>query len=401
MVIISKEEAFYTRSLFFLFGVGLMMIAPRTPDLKANLHVNNGTLGSLMSISAAGAFLALIYMGQIVHRFGARPVLIGAATWLYTFMAFQPHIHTIWIFAIDQICVGIGWAGFHITINSQGLHRQKASGIPILPRLHGTWSIGALLTAVVAIGITSHVTLATHIDTGVSIIWALTMYSIYRLRDVLVPGSKEHTEEDVRPSVRSIITFFKVDWMIVIAITSGVLLETSTNDWASLFTKEDIKASASISILSYVGFGLGMILGRLNIHKLYTRFTERQIIRTSSIFGGSLFIISVQIASHLAPSHPKIGLLFSVIAFFCGGVGSSSLAPGFTTIATRNSKFPTGFVVAQLTLVNTAIFFASRIAISWVAQATSITTALMIPGAVLLMTAIFAKLGSDTVLASR
>ena len=189
--------------------------------------------------------------------------------------------------------------------------------------------------------------------------------------------------------------------MIVIAITSGVLLETSTNDWASLFTKEDIKASASISILSYVGFGLGMILGRLNIHKLYTRFTERQIIRTSSIFGGSLFIISVQIASHLAPSHPKIGLLFSVIAFFCGGVGSSSLAPGFTTIATRNSKFPTGFVVAQLTLVNTAIFFASRIAISWVAQATSITTALMIPGAVLLMTAIFAKLGSDTVLASR
>ena len=401
MITISKEETFFTRALFFLFGVGLMMIAPRTPDLKANLHVNNGTLGSLLSISAAGAFIALIYMGQIVHRFGTRPVLIGAATWLYSFMAMQPHIHTTWLFAINQICVGMGWAGFHITINSQGLHRQQASGIPILPKLHGTWSIGALVTALIAIGITSHVTLAKHVDIGLSIIWLLTMYSIHRLKDVLVPASREHSEEDVKPSVKSIITFFKADWVIVMAITAGVLLETSTNDWATLFTKEDIKASPSLAILSYVGFGLGMILGRLNVHKLYLRYSERQIIRTSALFGGACFIIAVQIASHVAPHHRTIGLACSVIAFFCGGVGSSSLAPGFTTIATRNSKFPTGFVVAQLTLVNTAIFFLSRIIISWIAQATSITTALMIPGAVLFMTVIFAKLGSDTVLAKR
>jgi len=401
MVIISKEEAFYTRALFFLFGVGLMMIAPRTPDLKANLHVNNGTLGSLISISAAGAFFALIYMGQIVHRFGARPVLIGAATWLYSFMAMQPHIHSTWLFALNQICVGMGWAGFHITINSQGLYRQKASGIPILPKLHGTWSIGALSTALIAIAITSHVTLAVHIDIGVSLIWVLTMYAIYRLRDVLIPASTEHSEEEARPSVKSIVTFFKADWVIVMGITSGILLEASTNDWASLFTKEDIKASSTLSILSYVGFGLGMIIGRLNVHTLYLRYTERQIIRASSLFGGAGFLIVVQIASHIAPHHPKIGLACAAIAFFFGGLGSSAMAPGFTTIATRNSKFPTGFVVAQLTLVNTAIFFIARIIISWIAQATSITTALMVPGAVLFMTVIFAKLGSDTVLAKR
>jgi MFS family permease len=401
MITISKEEAFYTRALFFLFGVGLMMIAPRTPDLKANLHVNNGTLGSLISISAAGAFFALIYMGQIVHRFGARPVLIGAATWLYSFMAIQPHIHSTWLFAIDQICVGMGWAGFHITVNSQGLYRQKASGIPILPKLHGTWSIGALSTALIAIAITSRVTLAVHIDIGVSIIWTLTMYAIYRLGDVLIPPSTEESEEDARPSVKSIVTFFKADWVIVMAITSGILLEASTNDWASLFTKEDIKASSSLSILSYVGFGLGMIIGRLNVHTLYLRYTERQIIRASSVFGGAGFLIVVQIASHIAPHHPKIGLACAAIAFFFGGLGSSAMAPGFTTIATRNSKFPTGFVVAQLTLVNTAIFFIVRIIISWIAQASSITTALMIPGAVLFLTVIFAKLGSDTLLAKR
>jgi len=397
MVEISREEAFFTKALFFLFGVGVMMIAPRTPDMKANLHVNNGTMGTLISIGTIGAFGALIYMGQIVHRFGTRPVLIAASTWLYFSMGVQPHIHSTWIFALDQIACGIGWAGFHITVNSQALHRQKLSGIPILPRLHGIWSIGALLTAVIAIGITSHVTLAKHIGVGVTIIWVATIYSIHRLKSVMVPGSTEEVEEDSRASVKSIITYLREEWLIVIAMTMGILLEATTNDWASLFTKEDIKATASLSILSYIGYGSGMILGRLNLHTLYKGYSERQLLRSSAIFGGVAFMIGIQLASHLAPHHPKIGLALSTLAFFCGGLGSAFMSPGMTTIATRHSRFPAGFVVAQMALVNTAIFFFSKIIISWVAQATSITTALMIPGSVLLLTALFGKLGSDKV----
>lgn len=400
MVVISKEEAFYTKLIFFLFGVGVMMIAPRTPDLKMNLHVNNGTLGTLLSIGPIGSFVALLYMGQIVHRFGVQRVLIVAGTWLYFAMGIQPHIHSTWIFAIDQVACGIGWAGFHITINSQALHRQKLSGIPILPKLHGIWSLGALLTAVIAIGITSHVTLAQHIGFGVGLIWILTLYSIHRLKSVLLEGSTEETDEDSRPSVKSIIVYLREEWVIVLGMSMGVLLEVSTNDWATLFTKENIKASSSLSILSYIGYGSGMILGRLNLHTLYKSYSERQLIRSSAIFGGVTFIVGVQLASHLAPQHHAIGLAFATLAFFLGGIGSAFMSPGMTTIATRHSRFPAGFVVAQMALVQTAFFFVSKIIISWVAQATSITTALMIPGAVLLLTALFAKLGSDKVSAT-
>jgi MFS family permease len=402
-IVISKVEAFYTKALFFLFGVGVIMIAPRTPDLKANLHVNNGTLGSLISIGTFGAFFSLIYMGQIVHRFGVRRVLTIAATWLYIAMAVQPHIHSIWLFALDQIACGIGWAGYHITINSQALYRQKLSGIPILPRLHGIWSMGALLTAIIAVGITSHVTLAEHIDVGVSLIWALTMYSIYRTRDVMLPGSApeddqdDKDDKDSRASVKSILTYLREEWLIVIAMTMGIFLEMSTNDWASLFTKEDIKASSSLSILSYIAFGSGMILGRLNLHRFYLSYSERFLIKMSALSGGASFIILIQIASQVAPHHHAIGLMLAVLGFLCGGLGSSFMSPGMTTIATRHSRFPAGFVVAQLALVNTAIFFVMKIIISWVAQATSITTALMIPGAVLLLTALFANLGSEKV----
>jgi MFS family permease len=396
MLFISKSEAFATKALFFLFGFGCMMIAPRTPDLKANLHVNNGTLGTLLSLTAIGSFTAFIYLGQIVHRFGVRKVLTIVSTTLFGAMALQPHIHTPWLFALNQVLCGASWAGFHISVNTQALHRQKLSGIPILPKLHGIWTAGALSTAVVAVGITSHVSLAKHIDVGATLVWLATLLMTYRLRDVLVEGSLEHADEDSKASVKAILIYLREEWVIVVAISMGIMLEMSTNDWASLFTKEDIKASSSLSILSYIAFGAGMVIARFNLHTLYKSFTERLLIRTTAIFGGLTFMIGVQVASHIAPKHHSLGLVVAITAYFCGGLGSAFMSPGITTIATRSSRFPSSFVVAQMALVNTIIFFTAKIVISWVAQATSITTALMVPAVVFTFTAVFAKLGSDT-----
>jgi len=372
------------------------MIAPRTPDLKANLHINNGTLGTLVSLTALGSFTAFLYMGQIVHRFGVQKVLTIVVTTLFLAMGLQPHIHSLWLFALDQVVCGASWAGFHISVNTQALHRQKLSGIPILPKLHGTWTAGALSTAVVAVGITSHVTLAMHLGVGMALVWLATLFIIYKLRDVLLVGTSDHSDEDSKASVKSILTYLREEWVIVVAVTMGIMLEFSTNDWSSLFTKEDIKASSSLSILPYIAFGAGMVLARFNLHTLYKSFTERQLIRSTAIFGGVSFIIAIQVASHIAARHHALALAIAISGYFCGGLGSSFMSPGITTIATRKSRFPSAFVVAQMALVNTSIFFITRIVISWVAQATSITTALMVPAVVFTFTAAFAKLGSDT-----
>ena len=372
------------------------MIAPRTPDLKANLHINNGTLGTLVSLTALGSFTAFLYMGQIVHRFGVQKVLTIVVTTLFLAMGVQPQIHSLWLFALDQVVCGASWAGFHISVNTQALHRQKLSGIPILPKLHGTWTAGALSTAVVAVGITSHVTLAMHLGVGMVLVWLATIFIIYKLRDVLLEGTLDHSDEDSKASVKSILTYLREEWVIVVAVTMGIMLEFSTNDWSALFTKEDIKASSSLSILPYIAFGAGMVLARFNLHTLYKSFTERQLIRSTAIFGGVSFIIAIQVASHIASQHHSLALAIAITGYFCGGLGSSFMSPGITTIATRKSRFPSAFVVAQMALVNTSIFFITRIVISWVAQATSITTALMVPAVVFTFTAAFAKLGSDT-----
>ena len=51
--------------------------------------------------------------------------------------------------------------------------------------------------------------------------------------------------------------------------------------------------------------------------------------------------------------------------------------------------------MAQLGLINAVLTFAVKIVISWVAQATSVTTALMIPGLMLFGVVYVSKIGSN------
>ena len=56
----TKKENIYLGAVFFLFGISIMSLAPRTPDLKENLGVNNGTFGTLLSMSSIGSLVMLL-----------------------------------------------------------------------------------------------------------------------------------------------------------------------------------------------------------------------------------------------------------------------------------------------------------------------------------------------------
>ena len=71
----TTKEYLYLSAIFFLFGVSIMSLAPRTPDLKANLNINNGTFGTLLSSASIGSIIMLLIGGQIVHRIGSKKAL--------------------------------------------------------------------------------------------------------------------------------------------------------------------------------------------------------------------------------------------------------------------------------------------------------------------------------------
>jgi len=370
-----------------------MAVAPRSPDLKHNLHVTNGMYGFLVSLGAVGSVISLLVMGRLVHKIGVLRTLYASATVLYAVMASMPHIHTPYIYALVNILAAVSFSSHNIALHTQTLHRQEEAGEMLLPRMHGSWSIGVLVTVIVALLVTSRVSFAIHIDLLVGIIWMLTMALIYSVRGTLIVKSSEPVSME-KLSFSRLLQVFTFDKSIILAFSLGSLIEFVSGDWATLVTNQEIKAAKGISILSYFALIVGMIGGRMFFIRLIRFRSERFWIRLAALAGGGGFIIFTQLSWFLAGKGSHLAISLEVLAFLFAGIGTSFMAPLFTTIANRRSSLKPSEVVSQLNLSNTIIIFIAKMFFAWIVQMTSITIALLLPGLLLMAVAKFAYLGN-------
>ncbi len=383
--------------MFFLFGLGMMVTAARTPEIKANVGLDNATFGTFMTLGLIGSMAALLWMGDVIHKIGVHKVLLTSITVLCGGLAIVPHLHNGYIWLILNIILGFAIASFHISINAQAIHLQEESGELLIPRLHGLWMAGSLSTAVIAVAVTANVSLAWHVDVLVALTWIFTMRAIIQLRPVLMGATP--LEDDSKFSALYAIKQLPaaLRWMpwLVFGMLMAAQIEVAANDWTTIFAKEELGFSATIAIIPYILFMVSMIAIRFTIHHLFNYRSEQYWLRRTPVVGGVGFIAFLQLSTGLSADHKGLGLLFGSLAFICAGLGCSYIVPGFFAIAARKSALPGSVVIAQMSLLNVFLTFLGKMVIAWVAGATSIGTALMIPGVMLIATTFSAHLGAS------
>ncbi|TSA19808.1 MAG: hypothetical protein D4R69_06255 [Actinomycetales bacterium] len=391
----SKTERRALNLLFLPFGVGAMATSTRFPEIRDNLHLNNGVFGTYLTLGGIGALTAFIFVGNIVHKIGMKPVILVASTGLFATLATIPHIKNPLIWLATNILVALFWVSFHISNNGQAIHRQDEIGELILPKLHGLWSLGALLTSILAIAITPYVSLAWHIDTLMFTMWLATLYGIIKSAPYFIDKSDNETALP-RISFTGLLASVKSQPVIAISMVLAMQIEFSIQDWSAIFARDSIGMSASASIYGYTVFIGAMIIFRLNVQRLHKAFSEAQLLKFLPLLGGTGFIAFIPLGTIVAETNVKFGFFLALLGFALAGFGSSILAPTFFGIAFRKSSLPSSVVVAQLGLISAVLTFFIKITISWVAQATSVTVALMIPALMLLATSKFSHLGRTT-----
>jgi MFS family permease len=174
-----------------------MCLAPRLPDVKANLGISTTYFGFLMSTGSLGALTSMLTIGHIIHRVGVYKVLVISSTVTYLTIAILIELSSPLLFIVVNVTCGFAWASYHIAINAQALHRQSESGRQIIPMLHGLWSAGAVTTAFIALLISSFVSLNWHILTLVLIVYLLTINSINASKQVLLKGNEVNESDEV------------------------------------------------------------------------------------------------------------------------------------------------------------------------------------------------------------
>jgi MFS family permease len=384
-----KHELNLIKGLFFLFGLLIMSWVPRFPEVKANLRLTNGEFGSIVSMGAIGNLIALLTIGHLVHKYGARWILHIGAFLLAISLAFLTHITSSIIFIIFIVIQGGAISAFHISINAQGFFFQDRTKRQIITLLSGFWSSGALISSVLAGLLVDHVELGTYTNVLAALCFIMMTVIIIRISPNLV---KADVNPDSDHRARDMFKGFKIDVSVSLAFLLVIMLEYAVSDWAAIFVKEDMKILSGIHTLPYILFTLAMITGRLNLHNLLRRYSIDFLMMRASLLSGISFLAGIIVVNIVGTSNKNVVLAILSISFTIAGLGSSFLGPSVMNAANTRSKFPSSVVIGQIGVINIVLVFVMRWIIAWTAQATSLSIALCIPAVMLLAVPYFSKI---------
>jgi fucose permease len=387
----TKSERNYLSLIFFLFGISIMSLAPRTPDLKSNLAVNNGTFGTLLGSASIGSIIMLLIGGQIVHTIGAkRAMQIGSTVIALTYTVLVSTSSPI-IFLFCNVLAGSGVSIFHIASSGHSLHRQDEVGKVIVPKLHGAWATGAMSTAAVAFLISNQVSISSHITALMVCFWVATQISLRKL----TPTFPEKPAADDSYRASSVKQFkFKINWFLSLGFFCASIMEFTIADWATLFGKEELGMGSSVATLSYLIYLIGLIIGRYSIGWALKHQSEQFWIKTGGLVGGVGLSSMLFTASVVVDINKNLGFFLAFLGFFLAGLGSSALAPIFFSIAGRLSNGKNALAVAQLSFVNIFIIFVAKNILAWIVQISSIMIALVITSILMAALLYFGRVGS-------
>lgn len=387
----SLNENLYLSAIFLLFGVSIMSLAPRTPDLKANLNINNGTFGTLLSSASIGSIIMLLISGQIVHRIGAKAGLRLGSTIVALSFIILVHTRSPLVFLFVNIAAGAGISLYHIASTGHTLHRQDEVGQIILPKLYGAWGFGAMSTAALAFAISTHITVAWHITILMITVFSLTQFVITKL----APTFPLSTDSDDAYQLTSLKQLkFKINWFISIGFFCASIMEFAIADWATLFGKEELGMGTSVATLCYLIYIFGLTVGRFSIGWALNFQSERFWIKTSGGIGGAGFIIMTLTSLAIVDTNRSLAYGLAFFGFLLAGLGSSAMSAIFFSIVGRLSNGKNAIAVAQLSFVNTTIIFFAKTVLAWIVQLSSITVALCLTGLAMFTMLYFGKIGS-------
>ena len=384
-----KHELNLIKGLFFLFGLLIMSWVPRFPEVKANLQLTNGEFGSILSMGAVGNVIALLTIGHLVHKYGARWILHISSAFLAISLVFLTHSTSSLVFLIFIIISGSAVSAFHIAINAQGFFFQDRTKRQIITLLSGFWSSGALISSMIAGSLVDRVELGTYTNFLSTICFVVMTIMIIRISPNLVEANSNPNSEH---RARDMFKGFRIDGSVSCALLLVIMLEYAVGDWSAIFVKEDMKILGGIHTLPYILFTLAMIIGRLNLHNLLPHYSMNLLVVRASLLSGISFIAGIIGVSIVGTANKSAVIVILSITFTIAGLGSSFLGPSVMVAANTRSKFPSSVVIGQIGVINIALVFVMRWVIAWTAQATSLSIALLIPALMLLAVPCFSKI---------
>jgi MFS family permease len=350
--------------------------APRLPAIKESLELSDGELGTALVGLALGLLIGTRSAGAPVDRFGSRPVMRAGFPLMAAALLLPGLADSAVTLFLALFVLGLASGALDVAMNAQGIEVERALGRPILAGLHGLWSVGlgfgaglAALAAAADLEPLEHFALVGSV---------LALASLVLLRGLLPPSPSRMPEPDEElVSVRWTPALFLLG---VIAFCSFAG-EGAASDWSAVYLTQELGTSQALGAVAFGAFAVTMAISRFAADPLRARLGDVTLVRAGSL------LAAAGLGLGLIVHEPAAG----IAGFALLGLGLGPVVPIAFSAAGDLDARATGRLVgrvATLAYVGTVV---GPIAIGWLAEATSLRTALFLVVLLALVIAVSAR----------
>jgi len=368
---------------FAVGGLALSTWGPRLPALRAELRLDTGDIGVLLAGITVGSIAGLLASTPILNRFGPRRAVPGSMLMIAVAVTVvgvgSGVLQSVPVVAAGFVLAGFSIGSLDVMINVEGAAVERAAGRTLMPLMHAAWSAGAAIGSGIGAGCA-----ALNVNpAGQFTAEAVLMAVIALAAAASIPNGPR--EEPAAGATLSRAARFRAwllgwtDWrllMIGVVMLGAELGEGSANNWLTLAASDGHGQSAAIAALFFTAFAIGETTARVLGGPVVDRLGRVRTVRITSLLG------VLGVALFILVGNPAVML----VAVLLWAVGVSMGFPLGMSAAADSGPNP----AARVSVVATIGYFANLAgppAVGFLAESTSLLTALWLLGLLFLVAA--------------
>lgn len=281
-----RRAALFT--FFFVPGISIASWVTRTPAVRDQLDASTGEMGLILFGLSIGSMLGILTSGAAVRRVGTKAVtLTGLTLVLAGIVGIGLGTATVsgaGVFA-GLFLFGAGTGLSEIAMNIEGAEVERLLGRSFMPLLHGAFSLGTVVGAVVGIYFTA---------IEFPVLWHLTGIAVLAI-PALIWGMRQVQPGFARAergaAVAATTVVRRSVWrdrrllLIGAIVFAMALAEGSANDWLPLLMVDGHGLDPALGSLVFAGFAAAMTVGRFCGGYFINRFGRVAVVRASALSG--------------------------------------------------------------------------------------------------------------------
>ena len=368
----SKQRIRYAvLSLFIAQGLCFASWASRLPDIKKDFNVESYLhYGLLMFLLPLGKFVAIPIVGFLLPRIGSKKTVLISIIGYALSLLMVSIIPGITGLGVTLFLFGIFWNMTDISLNTQAIEVERIYGKPIIATFHASWSLAAVIGAVIGYSMINLNIITLYHFTIITIVAIIVILLNYKyLQEPVITTEKKEVRTEILQTESKSKKFHMPESLLIqlgLVWLLALIVENTMFEWSDVYFQSVIKAPESLQV-GFLVFMVMMFTGRMLTNFAYTIWQKKTVLQ---IAGALIFIGFITSSLFIGYSDNMIvQVIITSIGFMFIGLGISCVVPTLYSIVGDKAKTPVGTALTIMSSISFVGPFVSPLLVGAVSDA--------------------------------